>query len=532
MKSAKKLRVGLAGKLAVCLVASTAALFVLFGYFNLFEQRRHSEEMVLQSAERITDVIQRSTRYEMLHNDRQALYNIIQELGSEPGIRRIRIFNKEGRISFSTDAAEVNRVVDKSAEACYGCHAQSAPLVKLNRPDRARIFPGRGERLLGVIRPIENAAACSACHPSVQRVLGVIDANLSLAAVDGQMAQTRNHLILFMGLTLAMIWLVSVVFIWAVVYRPVKALTAGTQRVADGDLNYRLAVRNHDELSELAASFNKMTTEVAGAHAEIEARVRRKTAELDQAHRSLLASEKLASIGKLAATVAHEVNNPLFGILTYARLTQKEVEKGPSASRTEMAEHLHIIERESKRCGDIMRNLLTFARQAPSHREPNDLNTLVGRALVLVRHQAELLGIELHSRLPGDLPPVLCDAAQIQQAVLVLLVNATEAMPHGGVLEVATELDSAGGHARIRVRDTGSGIAPEVLAQIFDPFFTTKEDQQRTGLGLAVARSIVEQHGGEITVESKPGKGTEFVLALPAEPVPAMSPGREQAVPA
>jgi len=517
-------RVGLAAKLAVCLVASTAALFTLFGYFNLRELRRHSEEMVLQSAERITDVIQRSTRFEMLRNDRQALYNVIQELGSEPGIRRIRIFNKEGRITFSTDAAEVNRVVDKRAEACYGCHAQSAPLVKLNRPDRARIFPGRGERLLGVIRPIENAPACVACHPAGQRVLGVIDANLSLAAVDAQIAQHRGHLILFMALTLAMIWLVSMVFIWGVVYRPVKELIAGTHRVANGDLGYRLPVRSNDEIGDLAASFNKMTGEVAGVHAEIEERVRRKSAELDQAHRSLLSSEKMASIGKLAATVAHEVNNPLFGILTYARLTQKEVQKGTAASRAEMVEHLQIIERESKRCGDIMRNLLTFARQAPSHREPNDLNTLTGRALVLVRHQAELLGIELRSNFGKDLPPVDCDAGQIQQAVLVLLVNATEAMPHGGVVEVATELDSSAGQARIRVRDTGPGIPPEVLSQIFEPFFTTKEDQQRTGLGLAVARSIVEQHGGEIAVESAPGKGTEFIVSLPAAPMQPAAP--------
>jgi two-component system NtrC family sensor kinase len=513
-------RVGLAAKLAVSLIASTAALFVVFGYFNITEQRRRSEELVLQSAERITDVIQRSTHYEMLRNDRQALYNVIQELGSEPGIRRIRIFNKEGRISFSTEAAEVNRVVDKRAEACYGCHAQSAPLVKLNRPDRARIFPGQGERLLGVIRPIENAPACTGCHPASQRVLGVIDANLSLALVDAQMAEHRTHLILFMAITLAMIWVISMIFIWGVVYRPVKELIAGTHRVADGDLDYRLPVRSADELSDLAASFNKMTAEVAGVHAEIEERVRRKTAELDQAHRSLLSSEKMASIGKLAATVAHEVNNPLFGILTYARLTLKEVEKGPAGSRAEMAEHLHIIERESKRCGDIMRNLLTFARQAPSHRESNDLNTLIGRAVVLVRHQAELLGIELRSRLGENLPPVLCDAGQIQQVVLVLLVNATEAMPHGGVLEVSTEMGGTGfslcDSARIRVRDTGAGIPPEVLAQIFDPFFTTKEDQQRTGLGLAVARSIVEQHGGEIAVESTPGKGTEFVVALPA----------------
>jgi two-component system NtrC family sensor kinase len=529
-------RVGLAAKLAVSLIASTAALFVVFGYFNITEQRRRSEEIVLQSAERITDVIQRSTHYEMLRNDRQALYNVIQELGSEPGIRRIRIFNKEGRISFSTEAAEVNRVVDKRAEACYGCHAQSAPLVKLNRPDRARIFPGQGERLLGVIRPIENAPACTGCHPASQRVLGVIDANLSLALVDAQMAEHRMHLILFMAITLAMIWVISMIFIWGVVYRPVKELIAGTHRVADGDLNYRLPVRSADELSDLAASFNKMTAEVAGVHAEIEERVRRKTAELDQAHRSLLSSEKMASIGKLAATVAHEVNNPLFGILTYARLTLKEVEKGPAGSRAEMAEHLHIIERESKRCGDIMRNLLTFARQAPSHRESNDLNTLIGRAVVLVRHQAELLGIELRSRLGENLPPVLCDAGQIQQVVLVLLVNATEAMPRGGVLEVATEMGgtgfSLGDEARIRVRDNGAGIPPEVLAQIFDPFFTTKEDQQRTGLGLAVARSIVEQHGGEIAVESTPGKGTEFVVSLPVVgPAPTIqSRDREGAV--
>ena len=516
MQLPKQFRLGLAAKLAVSLIASTAALFALFGYFNLWEQRRHSEEMVLQSAERITDVIQRSTRYEMLHNDRQALYNVIQELGSEPGIRRIRIFNKEGRISFSTDAGEVDRVVDKRAEACYGCHAQSAPLAKLNRPDRARIFPGKGERLLGVIRPIENAAACAGCHPAGQRVLGVIDANLSLAAVDAQTAEHRTYLVLFMAVTVAMIWLVSMIFIWGVVYRPIKELTSGTHRVADGDLDYRLPVRSSDELSDLAASFNKMTAEVAGAHAEIEERVKRKTAELDQAHRSLLSSEKMASIGKLAATVAHEVNNPLFGILTYARLTLKEVEKGPAGSRPEMVENLRIIERESKRCGDIMRNLLTFARQAPSHRDPNDLNTLIGRALVLVRHQAELLGIDLRSHLGEDLPAVWCDAGQIQQVVLVLLVNATEAMPHGGVLEVSTEMDAAAGQARIRVRDTGSGIPPEVLAQIFDPFFTTKEDQQRTGLGLAVARSIVEQHGGEIAAESTPGKGTEFVVTLPA----------------
>ena len=513
-------RLGLAAKLAICLVASTAAFFALFGYLNIREQRRHSENLVMHSAELISDVILRSTHYEMLHNDREALYNVIREIGSEPGIRRIRIFNKEGRISFSTDAAEVNRIVNKRTEACYACHQQEAPLVKLPRPDRSRMFhDAQGQRVLGVIRPIENQPSCStaACHAhaSGQRVLGVIDANVSLANVDAQSAAYQRHLAWVMGAAVLLVSLISVVFIWAVVYRPVKGLMDGTRRVAGGELSYRIPVRSGDELGDLAASFNKMTGELAGVQAEIEERVRLKTAELERAHKAIVRSEKLASIGKLAATVAHEINNPLFGILTYARLIQRDVEKSDLTSKDEVTEQLRTIERESRRCGDLVKNLLTFARQAPSHRDPNDARVLVERAVALVRHKLELQGIELVENLLQDAPPVLCDAGQIQQVFLVLLVNAAEAMPHGGRLEVATETEPSGESVHVRVRDTGMGIPPEILPQIFDPFFTTKEDQQRTGLGLAVARSIVEQHGGDITVHSTPGQGTEFVVALP-----------------
>jgi two-component system NtrC family sensor kinase len=185
-----------------------------------------------------------------------------------------------------------------------------------------------------------------------------------------------------------------------------------------------------------------------------------------------------------------------------------------------MAEQLQTIERESKRCGDLVKNLLTFSRQAPSHREPNDLNTVVHRAVMLVKHKLDMQSIELVESLAGDMPPVECDANQIQQVVLVLLVNASEALvgrPSGSQvparLEVSTEPEGV-----VRVKDNGSGIPADVLPRIFDPFFTTKEDQNRTGLGLAVAYSIVEQHGGEITVQSEPGKGTEFRVELVARP--------------
>ena len=521
MQPRTPVRLGLAAKLAICMVASTAAFFCFYGYVNRRVQQRHSEELLMQSADRITDIILRSTHYQMLRNDREALYNSIQEMGAEPGIRRIRIFNKDGRITFSTDSKELDHVVDKTAEACYGCHQQSAPLVKLNRPDRARIFrDSSGQRVLGVIRPIENSATCAGAechvHRADQRVLGVIDADLTLATVDQQLAQHQATLIYFTFAALGMASLMSILFIWVVVYRPVRELIKGTHRVADGDLSYRLPVRSDDELGDLAASFNKMTAEVAGTQEKIEAEVRRKTAELERVYKTLLSSEKMVSIGKLAATVAHEINNPLFGILTYARLVLRALLKYELADRDEMAEQLRIIERESKRCGDLVKNLLTFARQAPSHRDPHDLNAVIERAVVLVRHKLEMQNIELKLDLARDMPPVVCDPNQMQQVFLVLMVNASEAMPKGGSLFVTTEYDAAAASGRVRVKDTGHGIPEDVLPQIFEPFFTTKSDPQRTGLGLAVAHSIIEQHGGEITVQSRPGEGTEFTVMLPA----------------
>ncbi len=315
--------------------------------------------------------------------------------------------------------------------------------------------------------------------------------------------------------------LAAVLFMWIVVYRPVKALIDGTHRVAGGDLDYRLPVRSEDELGDLARSFNQMTAKVAGVQGEIEEQVRRKTAELERVHKTLLRNEKLASIGKLAATVAHEINNPLFGILTYARLVLREIQKQDFPQRDELVEQLQTIEHESKRCGDLVKNLLTFSRQTPSHREPNDLNTIVRRAVLLVKHKLDMQSVELRENLAEGLPPVDCDANQIQQVVLVLLVNASEAMPKGGSIEVATEFDAATEQGAVRVKDTGSGIPADVLGRIFDPFFTTKEDQNRTGLGLAVARSIVEQHAGEITVRSQEGEGTEFRVTLPAAAVAA-----------
>jgi two-component system NtrC family sensor kinase len=518
-------RAGLTVKLAIALVASTAVIFGVFGWLNLRTQRREAEEMVQLSADRVGDIIKRATRFSMMNDDRAALYEVIRDIGTEPAIKRVRIFNKEGRITFSTDKAEIDHGVDKRAEQCYACHAQAQPLVKLNQPGRARIFTNpQGERVLAVIRPIENEQDCwnAGCHahPESQQILGVIDTHFSLAAVDAQAGKRQARTASFTILAMALMSVFSLVFVWVVLHRPVRELLSGIHRVADGDLGFSLPVHANDELGELAAAFNKMSQEVASAHDEIttwnhtlEDRVLRKTRELERTQAGLIGAEKMASLGKLAATVAHEVNNPLFGILTYARLCIKDSSDGKEKER------LKIIERESLRCGEIMRNLLTFARQTPKKHEPNDFNGLVERAIKLVHHQVELQQIGLEVNLASDLPQVTCDAGQVQQIALVLMVNAIEAMqsngPQGGQLFVSSEYDADGEQVRLRVRDTGCGITAEAIKQIFEPFFSTKEDQHRTGLGLAIAKNIIDQHGGTIEVNSEPGMGTEFVVTLP-----------------
>jgi len=527
----------LATKLTVCVVGSMALLLGLYGYWHLRIWRQSQQEMVFQTADRASDIIWRSIRYSMLRNEREEVFHIINTIGHEAGIGRIRIFNPEGHITFSTDPSEVGTFVDKKGEACYACHAQAQPLTRLHRPDRLRIYKAPdGTRVLGLIRPIENEPDCSnaACHAHApgSQVLGVLDTNLSLASVDQVAARSQRESVIFTLASIILLSLISAGLIRATVHNPVRHLTEGTRHVAEGELNYSLPVSGDDELGSLAASFNRMTEQLKKAREEnqqwtrtLETRVQEKTGELERAYHRLVQSEKMASLGKLAAVVAHEINNPLAGILTYSKLVSRLVDKGleDERRRAEAKSDLQQIEGESKRCGAIVKNLLTFARQAPLVPQENDLGGIVQRCLLLVGHQCELQQVEVESQIEPKMPSIHCDSAQIQQVLLALLMNAVEAMPHGGRLKVEAAYNAERREAQIVVSDDGMGIPEEVLPHIFEPFFTTKAESKGVGLGLAVAFGIVQQHGGKIAVSSTPQKGTTFTVTLPEKPcVPAV----------
>jgi two-component system, NtrC family, sensor kinase len=527
----------LSARLILLLLAAMIGIFTLLGYLNIRLHRRHLESATLVSAERVSDVIKRSTSYYMLRNDREGLYHTMSTMANEPGMVRIRVINQEGRITFSTDTQEINTSVNKRAEACYGCHAQAQPLARLNRPDRFRIYRlASGERVLGIINPIENSPACSnaACHfhPASQQILGVLDTNLSLAQADASLAGDVRYMVAYTILGVALISGLSGLFVWRVVHGPLRELESGTERLASGDLGFQIPVRSRDELGDLASSFNTMSRQLREAREEVtawtrelEERVEQKTQELKRADEQMIQAEKLASTGKLAAIVAHEINNPLAGILTYAKLLKKWVAECDESKKEQIRSSLDLIESESRRCGEIVKNLLVFARAAPMNPHLSDLNAVLDRCLRLVQHQLDIAGIQARLDLDRTLPAVLCDVAHIEQALLALMMNSIEAMPHGGNLRLASRHLPETKEVAIQVEDDGAGIAPEVLRNLFEPFFTTRERGHSLGLGLAISRNIIERHHGRIEVASQPGRGTVFTITLPLRALDLIAPG-------
>ncbi|RJP19701.1 MAG: HAMP domain-containing protein [Candidatus Abyssobacteria bacterium SURF_5] len=522
----------LAVKLIVCVVGSVVLIFGVFGYINVQNSRRHLEGLVLTSAQGVGDIVKRSTRLSMLRNGRDELYHMIKQIGNEPGIRRIRILNKEGKITFSTDENEVNTFVDKKAEACYACHTYEQPLVKLSRPDRARIFrENGGERLLGLIQPIENEPDCytAPCHvhSETKKVLGVFDINLSLAKVDENISQYQRNIALNLLVVMIAVSGVSAGFVWLMIYGPVKKLIMGTKRIAMGDMDYVIETKSVDELGLLALSFNKMTRDLKKAQDEItewtktlEDRVAMKTNELQKANDLILQAEKLASIGRLAAIVAHELNNPLAGIVAYSKLLLKRMDNNTfsESSYAKSREIITMMMREALRCGDIVKNLLQFSRQSDLMFASEDICVIIRESVRLVEHLVTIRNIELQFELSEGIPAVSCDSQKIKQVLLALLINACDAVAEDGVVRVGCRWLAAVKAVEISVQDNGIGMEEETLRHIFEPFFTTKEEGNGVGLGLAVAHSIVERHGGAISVKSVVNEGTEFKITLPIAP--------------
>jgi two-component system NtrC family sensor kinase len=519
-------------KLLVLLLTCLACGSAFLGYINIRLHRHDLEQVSLEQAIEISDFVRDNTYRSMMANDRRGLHEAIQAIGNHKEIERIRIINHDGRVAFSSDSRETAVLLSRSSPQCMECHQGSGTptLVK-----RFRIYEAEKQgtyRVLGVITPILNKPECSnaACHahPASQRILGVLDTDLSLKQEDTSLAQSSMWIILLLlggaGLVGLCVWLA----IRTVLHTPMMRLREGTEHLAEGELGYQIPVQSADELGDLAKAFNSMSSQLQAAQREItswthtlEHRVEQKTSELQNTQQQILQVERMIAIGKMSAVVAHEINNPLAGILTYSKLLKKWIARGirDDEQRDEAIEALDLIASESKRCGELLQNLLSFSRTAPINLSLSDLNTVIARTIRLAEHKAEMSGVLLQVDLDRNLPPLHCDAAQVEQVALAMVINAIDAMPHGGNLWVSTRVLPGTEQIELQVRDDGVGIPPEILPQIFDPFTTTKEVGKGVGLGLAVSKGIVERHGGHIEVTSELGVGTTFRIILPIRAV-------------
>lgn len=408
----------------IFVVALTSLIIIgIFAYFNIKSQGDSLTAEVERHANQLGETVIASTRFDMMLNQRDRIQETINSIGTQPQIRDVRIINKEGEIIYSSDSQNINKMVDKQAESCYACHAEDKPLEQISIKERTRLFKVHPDsnRVLGIITPIYNEKSCwqADCHahPKNRKVLGVLDVSISLAEVDKVILRREWEIVIFAIIAIIAVGLLIAFFVRRWVSNPVHDLLNATQQISQGNLNYTINDLGDNEIGKLGESFNNMTKK------------------LSEARMQLFQSDKMASLGRLAAGVAHEINNPLTGVLTYSSFLLKRTKDNP-----EFQEDLNIIVRETIRSREIVKSLLDFARQSVPKKSNADITEIINKAINVVENQLSVNKVKIVKQLGSDLPKIAVDANQIQQVFINLIVNASDAIgKNGGTITIVTK---------------------------------------------------------------------------------------------
>jgi len=438
-------------RLIVIVGITTIITIGVYAYFNIHSQRDDLLSEVERHAMQLSETVKKSTRYDMLLNQRERIHIIINEIGSDPAIDEIRVLNKEGKIIYSSRKENIGRMVDKQAESCYGCHAADKPLERLPISERTRIFRINPDsaRVLGVINPIYTERSCwdAACHAhsKQQQVLGVLDVTISLADVDERIRASTFQVAIFAVSVILVASLIIAFFVNRWVSVPVRALLDATKQVGGGNLSYTVPDLGGDDIGMLAQSFNTMTMK------------------LSEARLQLFQSDKMASLGRLAAGIAHEINNPLTGVLTYGSFLLKRTENNP-----EVHEDLKVIVRETLRSREIVKSLLDFARQSIPKKSLSDINEIIIRSLAVVEHQLTMKSLKIVRNLDPHLPKITLDPSQMQQVFVNLLVNAADAIEDGvGTVTISSGLLSLSPQGIVHVKSARCPRGHDLISNDF-----------------------------------------------------------------
>ncbi len=511
------------------IISSSVLLVIMFtsSFLHINKVQSVFSETSIRDADAIADLIIRSSYHLMLEDSRRQMQMTIEDIGKNPRVHRARILGREGVVSFSTDESEIGTALTVQDASCSFCHVPGEP-VFLDVPIEERTWVVSGRQFLNVTRGIYNEPNCftAVCHahPPEQEKIGVLDMVVSLDQMAYLSHVHHNDVLLSTIVMLVLLSACHYLITRRYICKPIEGLLSQTQALSQGDLSARVEKLSGDELGELGTSFNLMAANLEQAQEELkewaatlEQKVDERTEEMSEMQGQLLRSAKLASMGELVAGIAHEINNPLTGILMFASLSSKNPDLPP-----QVKDNLDLIVAETGRCAKIVRGLLEFARESIPEKKPTSINAVIEQTLELVSKQSIFQDVEIVCRLGNKVPEIELDADQWQQVFVNMVINAGQAMPDGGVLTISTHYLESEKALQVNIEDTGMGICREYLDKIFDPFFSTKI-QKGSGLGLSISYGIIKNHGGSIDVRSIEGEGTCFSIFLPVENVGLVS---------
>ena len=520
----------------VVYIIAILSVFLLIAYSIIFKSvyEGYLNTVIRQRGDNVGSVIEGSLYYSMLKNDKSSLQSTLDIINAMPGIDEVNMYDSRDSVvysSFIPDSAL------HSNPNCVSCHADFQQMFPVQQKTYRIIDyksacsmnqSDRGHRQLLVRTPILNEQSCyvSDCHAHSpdEEVLGSLIIKVPLAELDSAVDRSSTEFFFLAILITVIIFFLLIFFTRNKIRKPLSEIITASEAVSKGDRSRRLEISPYllNDMRSVALAFNNMVDNLDTANRELENwshqleyKVQKKSEELAEIQNELIHIERITSLGKLSSSVAHEINNPLSGILTYSKLVAKQLAKTdlPDEAKNKMLRYLKVIETESKRCGDIVKGLLDFSRKDQENFEICRLHRILKETYNLMAHQMQIAGIHFYTEFNAAKDQVFCNDNQVKQVCVALLVNAMEAITVSGEILIRTTNPDEE-HIKMDIIDNGVGIEAEDISRIFQPFYSAKQRASGIGLGLAIVHGIVQSHKGKIEVISEPGKGTTMSVII------------------
>ncbi|HET6559493.1 MAG TPA: ATP-binding protein [Prolixibacteraceae bacterium] len=535
VKGYVKFRSSIYGRVVFIITISSLFLFVSFGVIFRSVNEEYMKSVISQNGNNIGFLVEGALYRSMLENDRTSLQGTLDIINRMSGIDDVNMYDNQNNLVYTSIS---NDTINHGNPDCKSCHENFASMFSeqersyriIDADSECIMNPNKNNsRHLMIKSPILNDKSCytSDCHAHSEndQVLGSLIIKMPLEGLDNALKKSTTDYTLLAALMTFLLLLFLIFFTNKKIKNPLNAIIKASEAVAKGDKSTRLEIKPNQlsDMRMVSYAFNGMLDNLQTANNELqnwsqqlEYKVQKKSEELGQAQNELINIERIASLGKLSLSVAHEINNPLSGILIYTKLISKQLanQQIDAAKKEPMLKHLKLIENETKRCGDIVKGLLDFSRKDQNGFEPKHLHEILMETAELMSHPMKVANVHFITDFGAKTDLINCSPNQIKQICIAILVNASEAVADNGEVIFRT-VNPDNDHIRIEVTDNGVGISEQDIPHIFEPFFSTKEKGSGIGLGLAIVHGIVQNHKGKTDVKSQLGKETTISITLP-----------------